>query len=171
MYLLQIHKRQHTGERPYSCSECKRDFTNWANYNKHIKCHQQGKSRTTLASDKVQHPSSYNYNSANNEQHVHMSKKTNSNSTLTSCAQSFSTDCSGRKTMKLDVCDQNRVEFEVKFHESACGTRLDKMMSSLCPLEENPKLCMSAAVVGSQCLCSQLCSHVAGIAPTAGHQM
>ncbi|RZF34456.1 hypothetical protein LSTR_LSTR013026 [Laodelphax striatellus] len=31
------HRRQHTGERPYSCYECEHHFTNWPNYNKHMK--------------------------------------------------------------------------------------------------------------------------------------
>ncbi|CAB0018511.1 unnamed protein product, partial [Nesidiocoris tenuis] len=31
------HRRQHTGERPYSCYECQHHFTNWPNYNKHMK--------------------------------------------------------------------------------------------------------------------------------------
>ncbi|XP_012284883.1 zinc finger protein 90 isoform X2 [Orussus abietinus] len=35
--ILTVHRRQHTGERPYACAECKRSFTNWANYNKHMK--------------------------------------------------------------------------------------------------------------------------------------
>lgn len=34
---LQTHRRQHTGERPYSCLECQHHFTNWPNYNKHMK--------------------------------------------------------------------------------------------------------------------------------------
>lgn len=33
----QTHRRQHTGERPYSCVECQHHFTNWPNYNKHMK--------------------------------------------------------------------------------------------------------------------------------------
>jgi len=33
----QTHRRQHTGERPYSCLECQHHFTNWPNYNKHMK--------------------------------------------------------------------------------------------------------------------------------------
>jgi len=35
--VLQTHRRQHTGERPYSCLECQHHFTNWPNYNKHMK--------------------------------------------------------------------------------------------------------------------------------------
>lgn len=35
--MLQVHRRQHTGERPYGCTDCKKWFTNWANYNKHMK--------------------------------------------------------------------------------------------------------------------------------------
>ncbi|XP_013176187.1 PREDICTED: zinc finger protein 62 homolog [Papilio xuthus] len=31
------HIRQHTGFKPYSCEICARDFTNWPNYNKHMK--------------------------------------------------------------------------------------------------------------------------------------
>ncbi|XP_013135981.1 PREDICTED: zinc finger protein 836 [Papilio polytes] len=31
------HTRQHTGFKPYSCEICSRDFTNWPNYNKHMK--------------------------------------------------------------------------------------------------------------------------------------
>lgn len=35
--VLTTHRRQHTGERPYSCAECQHHFTNWPNYNKHMK--------------------------------------------------------------------------------------------------------------------------------------
>lgn len=35
--VLTTHRRQHTGERPYSCVDCNHHFTNWPNYNKHMK--------------------------------------------------------------------------------------------------------------------------------------
>ncbi|XP_043284345.1 zinc finger protein 3 homolog [Venturia canescens] len=35
--ILTTHRRQHTGERPYSCLDCQHHFTNWPNYNKHMK--------------------------------------------------------------------------------------------------------------------------------------
>ncbi|XP_055388208.1 zinc finger protein 182-like [Condylostylus longicornis] len=35
--VLKTHRHQHTGERPYSCLECNHHFTNWPNYNKHMK--------------------------------------------------------------------------------------------------------------------------------------
>ncbi|XP_011501686.1 PREDICTED: zinc finger protein 888-like [Ceratosolen solmsi marchali] len=34
---LIIHRRQHTGVKPYKCKVCDHSFTNWPNYNKHMK--------------------------------------------------------------------------------------------------------------------------------------
>ncbi|CAG9133627.1 unnamed protein product [Plutella xylostella] len=35
--ILKNHERQHTGAKPYSCQLCNMEFTNWSNYNKHMK--------------------------------------------------------------------------------------------------------------------------------------
>ncbi|KAL4710356.1 hypothetical protein ACJJTC_003753 [Scirpophaga incertulas] len=35
--ILKNHERQHTGAKPYSCKNCGMEFTNWSNYNKHMK--------------------------------------------------------------------------------------------------------------------------------------
>lgn len=35
--ILKNHERQHTGSKPYSCQFCSMEFTNWSNYNKHMK--------------------------------------------------------------------------------------------------------------------------------------
>jgi hypothetical protein len=67
--------------------------------------------------------------------------------------------------MRPHVFNLNRAECGVTFDESASVTRLDKMISSLCTVEESPKLCMPASMAGSQYSSSQLYSHVPGIAP------
>ncbi|KAK7576193.1 hypothetical protein V9T40_012479 [Parthenolecanium corni] len=53
--VLTTHRRQHTGERPYSCLECQHHFTNWPNYNKHMKRrHGINKSKTNrIKSDNI----------------------------------------------------------------------------------------------------------------------
>lgn len=35
--ILKNHELQHTGSKPYSCQQCGMEFTNWSNYNKHMK--------------------------------------------------------------------------------------------------------------------------------------
>ncbi|KAJ2938419.1 hypothetical protein O0L34_g13336 [Tuta absoluta] len=35
--ILKNHERQHTGAKPYSCEHCCMEFSNWSNYNKHMK--------------------------------------------------------------------------------------------------------------------------------------
>ncbi|XP_052742795.1 gastrula zinc finger protein XlCGF26.1-like [Bicyclus anynana] len=35
--ILKNHERQHTGAKPYACQSCSMEFTNWSNYNKHMK--------------------------------------------------------------------------------------------------------------------------------------
>uniref|UniRef100_A0A1B6CRP7 Protein krueppel n=1 Tax=Clastoptera arizonana TaxID=38151 RepID=A0A1B6CRP7_9HEMI len=54
--ILTTHRRQHTGERPYSCLECQHHFTNWPNYNKHMKRrHGINTSRTTRVKQQQHH--------------------------------------------------------------------------------------------------------------------
>ncbi|XP_049882641.1 zinc finger protein 791-like isoform X2 [Pectinophora gossypiella] len=35
--ILKNHERQHTGAKPYNCQHCCMEFSNWSNYNKHMK--------------------------------------------------------------------------------------------------------------------------------------
>ncbi|GBP02164.1 Serendipity locus protein H-1 [Eumeta japonica] len=35
--IMKNHELQHTGAKPYICQICPMEFTNWSNYNKHMK--------------------------------------------------------------------------------------------------------------------------------------
>lgn len=61
-------------------------------YNKDTKCHHQGKSRTTVAPDKIDQAAS----STNNKQTIHINQESDTSAMLTSCAQSSPTDAALR---------------------------------------------------------------------------
>jgi hypothetical protein len=126
-----------------------------------MKCRHQGESRTTLACDEAQCPTSSDYSSANGKPSINMSQETDTNATLISCTRSFPTNYNCKNIVR-----PHRVECGVAFDESASATRLDKVISSLCPPEESSKLGMYAAAVGNQYSSSQLYSHVTDPEPS-----
>jgi hypothetical protein len=131
-----------------------------------MKCRHQGKSRTTLPADTVQHSATYNDSSANKKQNIHMNKIADASASSISCTLSLPTDYNSKNAIGPHILNQNRAECEVTFYESASATRIEKMISSICPLEESPKLGVSTAMMGSQCSSSYTYSHVPTIAPS-----
>lgn len=75
--ILTTHRRQHTGERPYSCLECQHHFTNWPNYNKHMKRrHGINTSRTSRLSGDYQISSGQAYQEIQTSPDIYQAQQT-----------------------------------------------------------------------------------------------